>query len=182
MPVDSDGYIIVDNGTTKKAAVSTIKGTIVNNLEQTTAGSQLDARQGVVLNNKNNENVAALSSITSVINSKLAENRRPQMMRLPGTDTSDRIPATASDMLLIMYYFPGNGQRMFSALYNPDLGFDKKVHVGGMADNNGHMRITADAKPGGQNTIRSGYTYSPNYTLKNTYINFFKTYDPDAGT
>ena len=106
------------------------------------------------------------------------------MMRLPGTDTSDRIPATASDMLLIMYYLHsgGTGQTMFSALYNPDLGFEKKVHVGGWADNSTHMRITADAKPGGQNTIRSGQTYSPNFTLKNTYINFFKTYDPNAET
>lgn len=181
MPTESDGYLLIDNGTTYKVSTSTIKGDIVNNLTTTATGSQLDARQGRLLNLAQTRNEAALIAINAVIDSELAVNRSPQMMRLPASDTGNVIPSNASDMLVTVSYeytnTEGTVHDVYSCLYNPQLG-TKVLNVGGRYDGTYGTRVTVNAQPGGLNSIVSGSTYNgrTSQTRDDSGLNYFRNY------
>lgn len=183
MPTEADGYLLTDNGTTYKISTETIKGAVANNLTTTSAGYQLDARQGRLLNLSETENEAALIALNAVIDSELTADRSMQMMRLPGTDTDNVIPANASDMLLMIVYRSSGTSAypmVYTRLYNPQLG-TKTVSVGGRYTGSYGTRITATATPGGVNSIVSGSTYrGESYTRDDSNINFFRNYTSEG--
>ena len=69
---------------------------VENNLSTTTPGAQLDARQGRLLGMSETENESKLIAINTVLDAEIAETRSMQVMRLPGEDTENAIPANAS--------------------------------------------------------------------------------------
>ena len=69
---ETTGYVIADNGTTYKVSTDVLKGDVINDLATTTPGSQLDARQGRLLNMSETENESKLIAINAVIDSELA--------------------------------------------------------------------------------------------------------------
>lgn len=180
MPADADGYLLIDNETTYKVSTSTLKGDIVNNLTTTTPGSQLDARQGRLLNLAETRNEAALIAIDAVIDSEIALARSPQMMRLPAADTQNVIPTDASDMLpMVSYVFTNiNGEfhALYTKLYPPQLG-TKLLNLGGRFDGTYGTRVTIKAEPGATNEIVSGKTYNGrNQTRDDSGMNYFRNY------
>lgn len=186
MPSEADGYLLIDNGTTYKISTSTIKGNVENNLTTTTTGSQLDARQGRLLNLAETSNEAALIALNAVIDSELAVNRSMQMMRLPAADTDNVIPSDASDMLVMVIYRASTDYypMVYTKLFNPKLGA-QTINVGGRfiysGSHGGGTRITVNANPGGVNTIVTGSTFTgERYTRDDSYLNFFRNYTSEG--
>lgn len=178
---ETTGYVIADDGTTYKVSTDIIKGQVVNNLSETTAGSQLDARQGRLLNMSETENESKLIAINAVIDSELAENRSMQRMRLPGEDTENVIPANASDMLVMVGYedsnaLDGNYVNLYTRLYNPKLE-QRVLCVGGSSDSAMYgVRIIVNANPGGLNSINVAYNGYTSQTLNTSGLNYFRIY------
>lgn len=183
MPEKEDGYLLIDDGTTKKISTTTVRGTVVNNLTETTAGKQLDARQGRVLNNLNTDNVAALIAVNAVYDSELEGEHSPQRMRKPASDTYSKIPANASDMLWIANYqwSNGNGYTVYTRWYNPALG-TQVLHIGGDYNGSQGSRVTGNVVPGSTNSSVTGKTsVSSTMSLVNDGgRNYFRIYDPNA--
>ena len=175
---ETTGYVIADNGTTYKVSTDIIRGNVVNNLATTVPGSQLDARQGRLLNMSETENESQLIAINAVIDSELAENRSMQRMRLPGEDTENVIPANASDMLVMIAYSYstafGDYVDIYPRLYNPQLG-QRVMCVGGNYDGSYGVRLIANANPGGTNTINAAYN-GRSATRDTSGLNYFRIY------
>jgi hypothetical protein len=175
---ETTGYVIADNGTTYKVSTEVLKGDVVNDLATTTPGSQLDARQGRLLNMSETENESKLIAINSVIDSELAENRSMQRMRLPGEDTENVIPANATDMLIMIAYSYSNAFGdyidVYPRLYNPQLG-QRVLCVGGNFDGLYGVRLTVNANPGGVNSLNVAY-HGRIATRDTSALNYFRIY------
>lgn len=180
MPSEENGYLICDDGTTYKISTDTLRGTVVNNLTETTTGKILDARQGRVLNNANTDNVAGLIAVNAIIDADISAEKTPQGFRLPGTDTKNKIPSNCSDMLLTVTDVFTSMKIMFTKLYNPAFGSEKKFNVGGYHSGSSYYRITVTANPGSTNYTVSADTSTNSGTLDKSNINLFRFYDPNA--
>lgn len=177
---ETTGYVIADNGTTYKVSTDVIKGEVVNDLSTTTPGAQLDARQGRLLGMSETENESKLIAINAVIDSELAANRSMQVMRLPGEDTENVIPANASDMLIMIGYadsnaFDGEYVNVYPRLYNPQMG-QRVVCVGGNYDGTYGVRLIVNANPGGLNSLNVAHNGHDYQTLDTTGLNYFRIY------
>ena len=177
---ETTGYVIADDGTTYKVSTDVIRGEVVNDLSTTTPGTQLDARQGRLLNMSETENESKLIAINTVLDAEIAQTRYMQIMRLPGEDTENIIPANASDMLVMVGYndsnaFDGEYVNVFSRLYNPQLG-QRVLCVGGEYDGTYGERLIVNANPGGLNSINVAYNGHTAQTLNTTAINYFRIY------
>lgn len=177
---ETTGYVIADNGTTYKVSTDVIKGEVENNLSTTTPGAQLDARQGRLLGMSETENESKLIAIDTVLDAEIAETRSMQVMRLPGEDTENVIPANASDMLIMVGYsdsnaFDGEYVNVYPRLYNPQMG-QRVVCVGGNYDGMYGVRLLANANPGGLNSLNVAVNEHTDQTLNTTAINYFRIY------
>lgn len=177
---ETTGYVIADNGTTYKVSTDVIKGNVINDLATTTPGSQLDARQGRLLNMSETENESKLIAINTVVDSELAKIRSMQRMRLPGEDTENVIPAIASDMLIMVGYESSNALDgdyviVYPRLYNPQLG-QRAVCVGGNFDGMYGVRLIVNANPGGLNSFKVAYNGHTAETINTTALNYFRIY------
>lgn len=177
---ETTGYVIADNGTTYKVSTDVIKGEVENNLSTTTPGAQLDARQGRLLNMSETENESKLIAINTVLDAEIAETRSMQVMRLPGEDTENVIPANASDMLIMIGYadsnaFDGEYVNVYPRLYNPKMG-QRVVCVGGNYDGMYGVRLLANANPGGVNSLNVAINEHTSQTLNTTALNYFRIY------
>lgn len=176
---ETTGYVIADDGTTYKVSTDVIKGEVENNLSTTTPGAQLDARQGRLLGMSETENESKLIAINTVIDAELAKNRSMQVMRLPGEDTENVIPANASDMLIMVGYSYSNafGEYIdvYPRLYNPQLG-QRVLCVGGNYDGMYGVRLIANANPGGLNSLNVAINEHTDQTLNTTALNYFRIY------
>lgn len=177
---ETTGYVIADNGTTYKVSTDVIKGEVENNLSTTTPGAQLDARQGRLLNMSETENESKLIAINTVLDAEIAETRSMQVMRLPGEDTENVIPANASDMLIMVGYadsnaFDGEYVNVYPRLYNPKMG-QRVVCVGGNYDGMYGVRLLANANPGGVNSLNVAINEHTSQTLNTTALNYFRIY------
>lgn len=177
---ETTGYVIADNGTTYKVSTDVIKGEVVNDLSTTTPGAQLDARQGRLLNMSETENESKLIAINTVLDAEIAETRSMQVMRLPGEDTENVIPANASDMLVMVCYEDSNADEgeyldVYPRLYNPQLG-QRVLCVGGNFDGMYWMRLIVNANPGGLNSINVAYNGHTDQTLNTNALNYFRIY------
>ena len=177
---ETTGYVIADDGTTYKVSTDVIRGEVVNDLSTTTPGTQLDARQGRLLNMSETENESKLIAINTVLDAEIAQTRYMQIMRLPGEDTENIIPANASDMLVMVGYndsnaFDGEYVNVFSRLYNPQLG-QRVLCVGGEYDGTYGERLIVNANPGGLNSINVAYNGHTAQTLNTTALNYFRIY------
>lgn len=182
MPTEENGYLIADDGTTYKISTETLKGTVVNNLTETTPGKILDARQGRILNNDNTDNVAALISLNAIIDEDISADKSMQAFRLPGTDTDNKIPSNASDMLIMViekYDYYTTPTHVFTKLYNPAFGTGKDITVGGYKASSRYYRFTVNANPGGTNSVVTSDT-SCEGTIDTSDLNLFRIYDPNA--
>ena len=182
MPTEENGYLIADDGTTYKISTETLKGTVVNNLTETTPGKILDARQGRILNNDNTDNVAALISLNAIIDEDISADKSMQAFRLPGTDTDNKIPSNASDMLIMViekYDYYTTPTHVFTKLYNPAFGIGKDITVGGYKASSRYYRFTVNANPGGTNSVVTSDT-SCEGTIDTSDLNLFRIYDPNA--
>ena len=180
MPSEATGYMLCDDGTTYKISTETLRGTVVNNLTETTTGKILDARQGQVLNNANTDNVAGLIAVNAIIDADISAEKTPQAFRLPGTDTNNKIPSNASDMLLMVTDVFPSMKIVFTKLYNPAFGSAKNWTVGGYHSGTSYYRITVKANPGSTNYTVSADTSANSGTLNTSNINLFRFYDPNA--
>lgn len=175
---ETTGYVIADNGTTYKVSTDVLKGDVINDLATTTPGSQLDARQGRLLNMSETENESKLIAINAVIDSELAENRSMQRMRLPGDDTDNVIPANAADMLVMVGYSYSNAfgdyVDVYPRLFNPQLG-QRVLCVGGNFDGSYGVRLIVNANPGGVNSINVAYN-GRTATRDTSALNYFRIY------
>lgn len=177
---EATGYVIADDGTTYKVSTDVIRGEVINDLSTTTPGAQLDARQGRLLNLSETENESKLIAINTVLDAEIAQTRYMQIMRLPGDDTENVIPANASDMLIMVGYddsnaFDGEYVNVFSRLYNPQLG-QRVLCVGGEYDGSYGVQLIVNANPGGLNSINVAYNGHTSQTLNTTALNYFRTY------
>jgi len=177
---ETTGFVIADNGTTYKVSTDVIKGEVENNLSTTTPGAQLDARQGRLLGMSETENESKLIAINTVLDAEIAETRSMQIMRLPGDDTENVIPANASDMLVMVCYEDSNADEgeyldVYPRLYNPQLG-QRVLCVGGNFDGMYWMRLIVNANPGGLNSINVAYNGHTDQTLNTTALNYFRIY------
>lgn len=182
MPSEENGYLIADDGTTYKISTDTLKGTVVNNLTETTTGKILDARQGRILNNDNTDNVAALISLNAIIDADISADKSMQAFRLPGTDTDNKIPSNASDMLLMVTQTANDYNRtttVYTKLYTPAFGIEKDVTLGGYVNGSSYYRFTVKANPGGTNSVVTSDT-SYEGTIDTSDLNLFRIYDPNA--
>ena len=182
MPSEETGYLIADDGTTYKISTDTLKGTVVNNLTETTTGKILDARQGRILNNDNTDNVAALISLNAIIDADISADKSMQAFRLPGTDTDNKIPSNASDMLLMVTQTANDYNRtttVYTKLYTPAFGTEKDVTLGGYVNGSSYYRFTVKANPGGTNSVVTSDT-SYEGTIDTSDLNLFRIYDPNA--
>lgn len=177
---ETTGYVIADNGTTYKVSTDVIKGEVENNLSTTTPGAQLDARQGRLLGMSETENESKLIAINTALDAEIAETRSMQIMRLPGEDTENIIPANASDMLVMVGYnasnaFDGEYVNVYPRLYNPQLG-QRVLCVGGNYDGMYGVRIIVNANPGGLNSINVSYNGHSDQTRNTSALNYFRIY------
>lgn len=177
---ETTGYVIADNGTTYKVSTDVIKGEVENNLSTTTPGAQLDARQGRLLGMSETENESKLIAINTVLDAEIAETRSMQVMRLPGEDTENVIPANASDMLVMVGYnasnaFDGEYVNVYPRLYNPQLG-QRVLCVGGNYDGMYGVRLIVNANPGGLNSINVSYNGHSDQTRNTSALNYFRIY------
>ena len=175
---ETTGYVIADNGTTYKVSTEVINGEVSNDLATTTPGSQLDARQGRLLNMSETDNEAKLIAINAVIDSELAADRSMQRMRLPGEDTDNVIPANASDMLVMIAYSYstafGDYIDVYPRLYNPQLG-QRVLCVGGNYDGSYGTRLIVNANPGGVNSLNVAY-HGRTATRDTSALDYFRIY------
>lgn len=177
---ETTGYVIADDGTTYKVSTDVIRGEVINDLSTTTPGAQLDARQGRLLNLSETENESKLIAINTVLDAEIAQTRYMQIMRLPGNDTENVIPANASDMLIMIGYddsnaFDGEYVNVFSRLYNPQLG-QRVLCVGGEYDGSYGVRLIVNANPGGLNSINVSYNGHSDQTRNTSALNYFRIY------
>lgn len=177
---ETTGFVIADNGTTYKVSTDVIKGEVENNLSTTTPGAQLDARQGRLLGMSETENESKLIAINTALDAEIAETRSMQIMRLPGEDTENIIPANASDMLVMVGYnasnaFDGEYVNVYPRLYNPQLG-QRVLCVGGNYDGMYGVRIIVNANPGGLNSINVSYNGHSDQTRNTSALNYFRIY------
>lgn len=177
---ETTGFVIADNGTTYKVSTEVIKGEVINNLSTTTPGAQLDARQGRLLGMSETENESKLIAINTVLDAEIAETRSMQVMRLPGEDTENVIPANASDMLVMVGYnasnaFDGEYVNVYPRLYNPQLG-QRVLCVGGNYDGMYGVRLIVNANPGGLNSINVSYNGHSDQTRNTSALNYFRIY------
>lgn len=180
---ETTGYVIADDGTTYKVSTEVTKGEVVNDLSETTPGAQLDARQGRLLNMSETENESKLIAINTIVDAELAQSRSMQVMRLPGEDTNNIIPANASDMLVMIGYedsnaFDGDYVNLYTRLYNPQLG-QRVLCVGGSSTSSTYgVMLIANANPGGLNSINVAYN-GYDQTLNTSGLNYFRIYKED---
>ena len=177
---ETTGYVIADDGTTYKVSTDVIRGEVENNLSTTTPGAQLDARQGRLLGMSETENESKLIAINTVLDAEIAKTRYMQVMRLPGEDTDNVIPANASDMLIMTGYadsnaFDGEYVNVYPRLYNPQMG-QRVVCVGGNYDGMYGVRLLVNANPGGLNSINTAINEHTDQTLNTTALNYFRIY------